>query len=59
MCFLKNHECTTECRAYRAEIDGCILVHTALLLSQHLAETLDKKTKAVKYPASPPAPEVR
>jgi hypothetical protein len=60
-CLQLECECADTCAAYLADQlpPGCIFVHAAHSLSQYLESLKREGTTMVKYPAGPPAPEVR
>lgn len=60
-CFL-NHgaQCGDGCEAYLGDSrPSCVILRLLLAMSKYLDSARQKKNPEVKYPAGPPAPEVR
>jgi len=60
-CFLNSSiPCTERCKAYTEDQEpSCMILLFLLASSKYLDSARQTKAAEVKYPASPPAPEVR
>ena len=57
-CFINQSICTRECQAYLNDLQpSCAFVLVTFSLAQYFNSL--RRENAVKYPVSPPAPEVR
>lgn len=60
-CFLdQSRECNESCEAYLPDLmPSCVFVSASCSLLRYLDYLRRVKTTEIKYPVSPPAPEVR